>query len=175
MPLLKCPKQEILLEYVSSPMGLGIWDRMTIRWHSLRCQTCHEKVSLIKSKWDSYFLVEPDDITSSLIRVYSRLQNDETLILKGWKLNNLRSPRGFTSLLLGGGWLFRGAVALGVGCLITFLFTAQVSSGKRSQELLPGMKVPYAQIRFEDKNRIQVRYVRPELLQSIEFETAGMR
>ena len=30
---------------------------------------------------------------------------------------------------------------------------------------------PFAQMRIEDENSVKVQYVRPELLQSIEFET----
>jgi hypothetical protein len=37
--------------------------------------------------------------------------------------------------------------------------------------------LPFAQIRVEDKdnNRVQVHYVQPELLQSVEFETTSAR
>ena len=64
-------------------------------------------MSTIKTKWDAYFSPEPE-LTSSLIRVYSRLQNDETLILKGWKLSEQRPTKSLGHRLLAEGWLFAG-------------------------------------------------------------------
>ena len=176
MPLLKCPTSDALLEYVSIPRELGFAKRMLIRLHTSSCQDCQKKTAFIRSKWSSYFSPEPD-ITSSLIRVYSRLQNDETLILKGWKLGEYQNERDLRSWLLSSGWIFRGAIGAGLASLLLFLVISQFGTVSNNTPRLAQLNqdVPYARIRFEDKNRVQVHYVQPELIKSVEFETTSLR
>lgn len=178
---LKCPKQESLFEYISIPREISLWKRLAIRLHTASCRNCQERMSTIKTKWDAYFTPEPE-LASSLIRVYSRLQNDETLILKGWKLSEQRPQSSLRRRLFAEGWLFRGAVSLSLGSLLLLFVVTQVRSMRdmtspenvaQSSNVSTNENIPFAQIRIEDKNRIQVHYVRPELLQSMEFETVS--
>jgi hypothetical protein len=147
--------------------------RMRVRVHLVHCRECASAVEDIERQWNSYFS-QNQDITPSLIRVLGRLKQDETLILKGWKLD--RPPRvSMTHPLLNGGWLFRGAVATGLAGM-TFLF---VSNSIRSNSVPPlvstpqSAQLPLAQIRQTEKNGVRVHYVQPELLQSVEFETTS--
>lgn len=174
--LLSCPKTESLLEFVTIPSEMRRWDRITFQVHSLTCQSCQEKMSAIRNKWDSYFRPEPD-VTASLIKVYSRLQKDETLILKGWKLDGVKpaSPS-LSTAMLRQGWVFRGSVSLGLASLLLLLIFSQM----KEEESVPytaavphAANLPVAQFRVEDKNSIKVHYVQPELLHSMEFETTS--
>jgi hypothetical protein len=104
----------------------------------------------------------------SVIRVYSKLKHDETLILKGWKLSD--APLAHARRLVLKDWLFRTTVAGLIAALALWVAfpnedTAQIQHQTRATLL--------AQIRYENKNGVQVRYVKPELLQSIEFETTN--
>ena len=174
MRLLKCPKPDALFEFVSIPSEVSPWSRMSIKLHALACPPCQEKMNAIQAKWDAYFIPEPD-ITSSLIKVYSRLQKDETLVLKGWKLGRTQQTSQWGSGFLKQGWLFRGAVSLGLGSVAILLVTTQVKSDKApmTAAVYRSAHVPLAQFRVEDKNSIKVHYVQPELLQSMEFETTS--
>ena len=172
---LSCPKQELLLEFVTIRGEVSLLNRMTIRAHKLGCNTCREKIQSITESWDAYFRPEPD-ITNSLIKVFSRLQQDETLILKGWKLSEAPRSRTIGDVLLREGWLFRGGVTAGLAVVVTLFVVNRfqpegVSSFPAGMPLAETSKVPSAQIRFQDRNAVRVHYVQPELLQTIEFET----
>lgn len=185
---MKCPNQESLFEYVSIPGEMRRMARFRIGLHTGRCAKCQQQMQKMKATWESYFTPEPD-ITDSLMRVYSRLQADETLILKGWKLNDFRAVRSITRTVRESrvaSWASTGALAVAAMLLIIFagpqLFRA--GSVPVAPVALPpsavastSSKLPFAQIRVEDKdnNRVQVHYVQPELLQSIEFETTSAR
>ncbi len=110
---------------------------------------------------------------SSLMRVYSRLQKDETLILKGWKLNEGRHKKSLGGILVNGGWLFRGAVSMGLAAVVISVVMSQQSNGKQSNAVI--QQGPLAQIRLENKNGVRVHYLQPEVLQTIEFETTRAR
>lgn len=174
--LLNCPKMESLLEFVTIPSEMPRWDRFTFKVHALTCQSCQEKISSIQTKWDAFFRPEPD-VTSSLIKVYSRLQKDETLILKGWKLDGVTPARvSLPASWLRQGWVFRGGVSLGLASLIMLLVFSQIKTEESvsyTSTVPHSMNLPVAQFRVEDKNSIKVHYVQPELIQSMEFETTS--
>lgn len=172
MRLLKCLSQDCLLEYVSIPQEVSAWKKLHVRLHTVKCDACQNKLSSIRKNWDSYFAPETD-ITSSLLKVYSRLQTDETLILKGWKLGEFQRRRDMNTALFKGGWLFRGAVSLGLAGLAVFVVLSQVSQNKtiEPRSTIASNQLPLAQIRVEEKNTVKVHYLEPELLQTIEFET----
>lgn len=169
---LKCLSQEKILEFHTISGELSLFERTKIKYHLFSCQNCTEKLTGLKSLWQQYFAPEPD-ITSSLMRVYSRLQKDETLILKGWKLNETRPKKDLGGVLMNGGWLFRGAVSIGLAAVVLSVVMTQQTNSKDNN---PGASSqastqPLAQIRMENKNGVKVHYLQPELLQSIEFET----
>ena len=161
----KCPNQENLLEFYTIPQELNFLRRLSIKFHLLSCTDCSERLNTLKSNWEQYFSPEPD-ITSSLMRVYSRLQKDETLILKGWKLREVRSPKNVGGILINGGWLFRGAVSLALASVVLSVVINQQSDSKTNAPSNPNQ--PLAQIRQENKNGVTVHYLQPELLQTIE-------
>ena len=126
------------------------------------------------------------------MRVYGRLKRDETLILKGWKLSDTRPvlrKREFSLVHM----LGATGVAAGVGALVLLIgpsggpstqtYQASISNGglqhinMMSEPVLLRRQpeLPLARIRRQERNTIQVHYVQPELLQSIEFETTGNR
>lgn len=173
---LRCPKTESLMEFVTIPSEMSRWTRFSFKAHTLACKNCQEKISAIQTKWNSFFHPEPD-VTSSLIKVYSRLQKDETLILKGWKLEGVKpaAPSLPTSLLRQG-WVFRGGVSMGLASILMLLVFSQMRPENEDQmtKAVPhSANLPLAQFRVEDKNSIKVHYVQPELLQSMEFETTS--
>lgn len=174
MRILKCPKSEELLEFVSIYKELSVTSRLSTRAHILRCKKCSEKRAEIQTMWDSYLTPQPD-ITSSILSVYSRLQNDETLILKGWKLGESPKRRdSWAQTFVKEGWFFRSAVSMGLAAVFAFVVATQLASQRTSEIVQPGQsanKSPLAQIRVQEKNRVQVHYYEPELLQTIEFET----
>ena len=177
MPL-SCPKSEVLLEFISIPKDISFFQRFKTQWHARKCPSCRHQIAVLRKRWESFFAPEPD-VTSSLLKVYSRLQNDETLILKGWKLGAERPKPHLGVHLLQQGWFFRGAVSVGLGGFVVFFAMNQWQAQKNDsarlvQETFSSKEVPMAQIRIEEKDRVKVRYVEPELLQSIEFETTGM-
>ena len=176
MSLLKCPKPETLLEYVTIPDEMSAPKRLLLKLRTGSCPDCQRKIQSIRAKWDSYFAPEPD-INSSLLNVYSRLQNDETLILKGWKLDDpRRAKRTVGHRLIKEGWLFRGVVT-GAMALLVVMVTLPSSDDPgtdlREVPMASRSSVPPVQIRIEDKDRVKVHYLQPELLQTIEFETAS--
>lgn len=172
MRLLKCPPPDALLEYHSVPQEISRFKRISTRIHLASCQSCRTRVEKIDSMWKSYFKPEPE-ITSSLLSVYSRLQSDQTLILKGWKLGDTKRRKNLGGMLFNEGWLFRGAVSFGLFALLGFVVFSQIRTNSQSarQPLMAQNKAPLAQIRVEDKNTLKVHYLEPQLLQTIEFET----
>ena len=170
---LKCPTQEGLLEYFTIAKELSLVQRTRTKVHLLYCSGCKEKLSVLHQSWERYFSPEPD-LTASLMRVYSKLQKDETLILKGWKLGETTRRRGADALLLNGGWLFRGGVSVGLAAIVMMVIMTQNNRTKSDAQIAQNHG-PYAQIRMEDKNSVKVHYLQPELLQTIEFETTRSR
>lgn len=166
MALVKCPRPEALLEYVTISSELNLVTRLFLKGHLLSCAPCRESVARLEANWKRFFMPETD-ITLSLMRVFSRLKKDETLILKGWKLDQAKS-REFAVK----NWLFRGAISLGVlGLAVATL--PQLLKGKSDRAQTRLQKLPVAQFRFEDRNGVRVQYFRPELLESIEFRTTS--
>jgi hypothetical protein len=166
---MKCPKPENLFEFVSIPEAMSFTDRVFIRTHVFVCKACKEKSESLLQSWKKCLSPTPD-VTTSLMRVYSRLQKDETLILKGWKLGDSASRRNVSSILFKEGWLFRGAVGIGLAAAVSFvIYREQSPSAPRAKVA----RVPFAQIRVEQKNSVRVHYVQPELLQTVEFETTS--
>lgn len=179
MPLLSCPKDERLFELVSIPDEVSFVDRLQLKAHLVGCTGCQQKATAIRKNWETCFIPEPD-ITGSLMKIYSRLQKDETLILKGWKLSPTR-PMSPSMRLIKEGWLFRGAVATAAAAAF-FIVPWSQFSGQKAPDVMVynhsasmGQKPPLAQFRVENKNSIKVHYIEPELLQSIEFETTNTR
>lgn len=179
--MLRCPKEESLFEYLSIPGEMNRVRRLSLFVHLRSCPDCSNKLDQIKSLWNSYLTPAPD-ITSSLIRVYSRLQKDETLILKGWKLGTTQAPKSFGSFLFEGGWLFRGSVGAAFASLIFVIVIGQFSKETPTPSNTPiqaaftrPVEPPFAEIRFEEKNHVQVHYVKPQLIQSMDFETTSLR
>lgn len=172
----KCLKPETLLEYISLPEEFGRVKAFRVKLHLRRCADCQKVESQIRQQCDSYFAPQPE-ITSSLLRVYSRLQKDETLILKGWKLDTARPQRSASQRLLAGGWLFRGSLAA-ASIVIVGVLTLSRNNAEEDQRIAARRmepKVPMAQIRIEQPGRVKVHYVEPELLQTMEFETTSAR
>ena len=174
MRLLKCLKSEELLEYVSIYKELSLVSRVSTRVHVFSCKSCSQKREEIQAMWDSYLTPQPD-ITSSILSVYSRLQKDETLILKGWKLGETHARKdSWVDYFLKEGWIFRSAVSMGVAAVFAFVIATKLGFNQPSEVTLPNSslpKSPLAQIRVQEKNRVKVHYMEPELLQTIEFET----
>lgn len=164
----KCPGQEKLLEFFTIPQEMNLAKKGLIKYHLFRCESCTTKLNNLKMNWAQYFSPEPD-VTSSLMRIYSRLQKDETLILKGWKLNETRHQKSLTGILFNGGWLFRGAVSVALAAVVLSVIMTQQDDIKENNSV--SNPTPLAQIRLENKNGVKVHYLQPELLQSIEFET----
>jgi hypothetical protein len=108
------------------------------------------------------------------MRVYSRLQKDETLILKGWKIGEVPPRKSVLKVLMKEGWAFRGAIGIGLAAAIVLvLHNQQMEKPPMAQAM--SRHVPLAQIRVEGKNNVKVQYLRPELLQTVEFETTSAR
>lgn len=176
MRLLNCPKEEALLQWLSIRQDMPWRDRLSTQVHLKTCRDCRRKAGSIESRLEAAFSPQPD-IASSLIRVYQRLQHDETLILKGWKIGEISAHPRRTRNWLATGWLFRGAVAVGLGSIAVLFVMADrgTTPSPLVQAKTGRSEIPFAQIRFEDKNRVQVHYIKPELVQSVEFETTGAR
>jgi len=178
--LLSCPKPEKLLELFTIPGEISFSQRALTKSHAFFCADCQAKLTNLKSSWEHYFKPEPD-ITSSLLKVYSRLQKDETLILKGWKLGEAPRKRGARHVLFNEGWLFRGSVGLGMAALVAVLAVGPLNKTQTKDDLVVDSfksakaDLPLMQIRTEDKDSVKVRYLQPELLQTIEFETTSAR
>jgi hypothetical protein len=176
MRLLNCPKQEALLEFISVPGEMSLARRWLMKMHMVRCVECTDRMESLQTTWAAYFAPEPD-ITSSILRVYSSLQKDETLILKGWKLDGARPARGATYWLFQRGWLFRGGLSVGAFSLLAVALSPRFfpQRAEMQAERSAPRRAPFAQIRVEEKNAVKVRYVQPELLESMEFQTTSAR
>lgn len=175
MPFLRCPDSETLFEFISIPKEISRLRWAILKLHASGCKPCQARIHSIRSAWQAYFTPEPD-VTTSLMKVYSRLQNDQTLVLKGWKLGEFRSQRDLGSWLFKGGWLFRGGVSFGIVAILVVVIFSQMQTEKSTEKVASNLTLmPVAQFRFEDGERTKVRYVKPELLQSVEFETTSVR
>ncbi|MBI1860959.1 MAG: hypothetical protein HYR96_08580 [Deltaproteobacteria bacterium] len=160
-----CPKADKLFEWISIPSEVPRFSRVRLCLHLRFCKPCKTRCAQIEENWQNCLVPEPD-VTASIMRVYASLKRDETLILKGWKLGENRRSGG-------NAWLFPSAVALGALALAVWVSApSTLLSFTKSPKAMKDDS-PLAQIRYEDKNRVQVHYVKPELLQSIEFETAS--
>jgi hypothetical protein len=185
---MKRPNAEELFEYVSIPQELSVWKRARIALFIRFDPQCRQQVEKMQSTWASYFKPEPD-VMDSVMRVYSKLRSDETLILKGWKLCDARPvikpKREFSVFQV----LAASGVAASVGAVVLWTGPAGNSglavanfeepSGLQSVQRISNpiqlkrQDPPMARVRIQDRNTIQVHYMQPELLQSIEFETTG--
>lgn len=166
--LLSCPKPEDFLELVSVPDELSLGAKYALKAHLGFCSQCKSSFEATQLAWKTFLKPEPE-ITSSLLKVYSRLQTDETLILKGWKLSNQRRKKELKGILFNEGWLFRGGVFLGLGILVGILAFSTLN--QKTLEKGSHLMGPLAQIRQQEKNKVKVHYLQPELLHTIEFET----
>ncbi len=177
MPRLKCYKPESLLEYISLPEQVGFWQTFQIKRHLKGCADCRKIETRVRSECAAYFAPEPE-ITTSLLRVYSKLQKDETLILKGWKLDTGKRTPTARQRLVNGGWAFRGGLALASLVMVGLVVSNSGLNNNDDSERLARRsepKPPMAQIRIEQPGRVKVHYVEPELLQTMEFETTSAR
>lgn len=185
MLFLKCPKNEKILELVSIAKELPRFERMALGAHMRFCADCRKNAEVISERWKAFFQPEPD-LTPSLLRVYSRLRQDETLVIKGWKLNDPRLLAGRWRPLVESRakrWIVSGGLASAIAATLAVVIWTQVDSRPRMQANNAAAhltapqpsQIPFAQIRLQDKNRVQVHYVQPELLHTIEFETTNQR
>lgn len=186
MFLMKRPDSEELFEFVSIPQEIPFFKRMKLALFIRFDGETRKQVEKLQATWASYFKPEPD-VMDSVMRVYSKLRSDETVILKGFKLCDarpvVRQKREVSVFQI----LGATSVAASVGALV--LWTGQTSSptmqlaeaGMSNVQFMSApiqlkkQDSPMARIRFQDRNTISVHYMQPELLQSIEFETTGTR
>ncbi|GEM_PF-1397335 len=186
--LLKRPSSEELFEFISIPQELSWLKRNKIALQIRLDSKLNAQVEKLRDTWTSYFKPEPD-VMDSVMRVYSKLRSDETVILKGWKLCQahavVRPKRDYSSW----GVVGTAGVAAAVGAIVLFTGergqggyeAANGEGGLRTVQMMSApieikrTKAPLARIRTQDRNSVQVQYVQPELLQSIEFETTGTR
>ncbi len=167
-----CPSTEQLLEGVSIPGELPFWSHLLLKAHVRFCEACERKQLSLKSTWESYFQPDPE-VATSVLRVYSRLQKDETLILKGWKLGDFRSQKrnGNVHFFLRT-WGFPTGIAAALG--VSALFYSPAFQGQDDRLVSrPSPSVPLSQVRVREKNSVKVHYVQPELIHSMEFETVS--
>jgi hypothetical protein len=164
------------LEGVSIPGELPFWSQFLLKTHVRFCASCERKQLSLKSTWESYFQPDPE-VATSVLRVYSRLQKDETLILKGWKLGDFRSQKRSGNLhFFLRTWGFPTGIAAALGFFALFYSPAFQSEGDKTQlASRPALSVPPSQVRVRDKNSVKVHYVQPELIHSMEFETVSSR
>lgn len=183
MRFLNCPRNEELLEFVSIAQELSARRRLGFRMHMKICSGCRRKAEQLSQRWEAFFQPEPD-ITSSLMQVYSRLQSDETLVLKGWKLNDPRLLSGrwrAPAVQTYRRWVVSGGVVSAAAAMLAVVLwmpgrndgRSDLSNASAQVSLPRNSPVPFAQIRTQDRNRVEVHYVQPELLQTIEFETTN--
>jgi len=174
-----CPKEERLLELASVAAEMRRTERLRLKWHLSGCADCRTQVDELRMAFESYLAPEPD-IATSLLRVYGKLQADQTLLLKGWKLNETRQTTDWKSVLFNRGWLFRGGLAV-AGLAVAWGVWFAPGSTNTAMAPLPQAPPdsigapPWAQIRIEDRNSVRVHFVRPELVHSSEFETVSGR
>lgn len=168
-----CPSNETLLESLSIPGEIGRFRLWKLKFHTLRCQPCQKNVARLRETWDAYFQPSPE-VASSLLRVYSKLQRDETLILKGWKLDDFLSRRPSSTQLFLRAWGFPTGIAVALGLFAVF-YSPFFRASEEAVEYAaaPQPQVPLSPIRVRDRNSLKVHYVQPELLHSMEFETVS--
>lgn len=179
MWLLKCPNQETLLSWMTISGELPARERVAAKCHIFFCQSCQTQTESIRKTWNHYFKPEPD-ITSSLLRVYSNLKDDETLIIKGWKLDQRQNrKRSLSHLMFKEGWLYRGAISTGFAGLVLFFGYTSLRPNTPAAVGVPvanrtsNNEAQFMQIRVQEKDRVKVHYIQPELLQTVEFETTS--
>lgn len=166
-----CLNSDSLFKYFSVRNEIKFFEKTKIFFHLRKCSQCEFKYKTIQNTWNEYFTPEPE-IASSLVKIYAKLQRDETLILKGWKLENFTQNYKLNHWLFNRGWLYYGGVPTALAAVITFL---AVSQNAKNQPLVAKQTPPYAQIRYEDNNKVNVIYVKPELLHRVEFQTTRTR
>ncbi len=168
-----CPNSESLLELVSIPGEMSRWALLKTKAHLFRCVPCQGKLSHIRATWNSFIQPEPE-VASSLMKVYARLQRDETLVLKGWKLGDIRGLRPSNARLFFRSWAFPTGIAMALGLSVVF-FSPAFRPAEPMEDLasVTSPNIPLSAIRTRDRNSVKVRYVRPQLLQSMEFETVS--
>ena len=66
-----------------------------------------------------------------------------------------------------------GGVSIATATLVVVIVASQMRT--EQPDRLANNVTPFAQIRFEDEKETKVHFVRPELLQSIEFETTSSK
>lgn len=169
MPNQNCLKSDQLLQYFTIQSELGFVTKFKTKWHLKKCQGCAERFNKVQSTWNQYFNPEPE-IAPSLIRVYAKLQRDETLILKGWKLENFKSTRSLSQKLFRQGWVYYGAVTSSLLGVMGFFMYNQMTVN-RALTLSEKKSSPVAQIEFNQKDKVNVYYVKPELLHHVQFQT----
>jgi hypothetical protein len=183
MSLIPCPKQEALWELVSISDEISFFQKQKLALHLKFCAPCRNQTQTIKNTWESYFTPEPE-IASSLMKIYGRLQNEETLILKGWKLGKFRPQPSATRRFWSEAWWLRMGVVSGLTvAIVALVFPLSSTTVSHTQPAIAlstipmsakGIPFPKAQIRVKEDNSVRVHYVRPELLQSMEFETTNV-
>jgi hypothetical protein len=168
-----CPSTDRLLESISIPGEMSRWTLLKMKWHTLHCAPCQKSVERLQNTWKAYFQPQPE-VASSLLKVYSRLQRDETLILKGWKLDDFLSRRPSQTRLFFRAWGFPTGIAVAV-CLFTVVLSPVFQAEPDASDLaaIKEPQVPLSPIRVRDRNSVKVHYVQPELLHSMEFETVS--
>jgi hypothetical protein len=173
MPKFRCLSSDALFKYFSVRNEVRLFDQVKTFFHLKKCTQCESKYKTIQNTWKEYFTPEPE-IAPSLIKVYAKLQRDETLVLKGWKLENFSQSYKLNHWLFNRGWLYYGSVPTALAAVITFL---AVSQNSKNPPVVANNKqsLPYAQIRYEDSNKVNVIYVKPELLHRVEFQTTRTR
>jgi hypothetical protein len=169
-----CPNTEQLLEGVSIPGELPFWSHFLLKTHVRFCAACEQKQLSLKSTWEAYFQPDPE-VATSVLKVYSRLQKDETLILKGWKLGDFRNQKRDGNLhFFLRTWGFPTGIAAALGVSALFYSPAfQTENGKTQLASRTSSSVPLSQVRVREKNSVKVHYVQPELIHSMEFETVS--
>ncbi len=169
--LQSCPSTERLLESISFPGERGFLSLARLKAHTFGCRSCKKNLNELRDTWKNTFQPEPE-IATSLLRVYSRLQRDETLILKGWKLEDLLNKRPSSSRLFLRTWAFPAGVAF--AAIVSVLwFSPYFGSQETEIAATKQSQVPLSSIRVRDGNAVRVHYVQPELLHSMEFETVS--
>jgi hypothetical protein len=167
-----CPSNERLLESISMPGEVGRFSLLRMKLHTLRCAPCQQSVTRLKDTWKAYFQPQPE-VASSLLKVYSRLQRDETLVLKGWKLDSFLSQRPSPTRVFFRTWGFPAGIAVAAGLFA--VIASPVFQGDDTSNLaaFSEPQIPLSPIRVRDHNSVKVHYVQPELLHSMEFETVS--
>lgn len=174
--LKNCPSKEKILEFSCFSGALSFFEKLSIKMHLFHCQKCKEKNAEAFSHWQNVFHLKNDFQTESLLNVYSRLQKDETLILKGWKLENPTfrgSERFALSKTLNVGL---AVITLVVISTFTFLGTNIFRTPNQVYSLKEAPRnTLQAKVKIKDRNRVQTHYLEPQLIRMVEFETMDQK